>query len=386
MNVVIVSTAYPLRGGIAHYNALLAKHLGVRHHVQTITFKRQYPSFLFPGKSQEESGVPSNELEVAPAPQWVDSINPFNWISVAGRIAALKPDLLIFKYWLPFFGPCFGTIAKLVKKKTGSKVLFICDNILPHERRPGDVAFTRYAFKQCDCFIVQSDVIEKELTAFWPGAHYVKAPHPVYEIFGSAMPKAEAKTALHIDAPRVILFFGYVRKYKGLAMLLEAMNELRTRHAELAKGLLLIVAGEFYDDERAYRKLAADLHLEESVRFDSDYISNDKVGAYFSAADVVVLPYTSATQSGITQIAYNFGKPVIATSVGGLAEVVLDEKTGFIVPPADPSALAGAIEKFYRLNKEAEFSANASEEKKRYTWDAFISAIEEGVRTVHRAA
>ena len=368
MKIVIIGTAYPLRGGIAHYNALLASALSARHTVETVTFKRQYPSFLFPGKTQEET---SEEIHGTPAPRLIDSINPFNWISVARKIRRRRPDLLIFKYWLPFFGPCFGTIARIVKRGTSARVAVICDNVLPHERRPFDALFTRYTFRQTDFFIVQSDAVERELKAFWPDARYRKVPHPVYNIFGSPMEKQRAKDLLGLRDARILLFFGYVRRYKGLNVLLDA---LRLVPPDL--GVRLLVVGEFYDDEQKYRTQVRDLHLDDRVTIHSDYLPNEDVARYFSAADAVVLPYVSATQSGIAQIAYNFDKPVIATDVGGLAEVVLHEKTGFVVPPGDPPALAEAIAAFYRQEHEAAFTLRVREEKRKYSWENLVDAIE----------
>ncbi len=375
MRILIVSTAYPLRGGIAHYNALLASHLSKRHTVEIITFKRQYPKLFFPGKTQEESGGQFPQDGMAPAPQWVDSINPLNWIRVAMKIRRRKPDLLIFKYWLPFFGPCFGTIARLAKCGTKIKVLFICDNVIPHERRLGDVALTRYAFKPADYFIVQSAAVEKDLLRHFPAAIYRKAPHPVYEIFGAPMAKYAARKALGIAARNVILYFGYIRPYKGVMALLEAMAKLCQTQSEIGETLLLVV-GEFYDDEQKYRRRANELNLDSCLRFVADYVPTAEVAAYFSAADVVALPYLSATQSGIAQIAYHFDKPVIATEVGGLAEVVIHEKTGFLAPPNDAPALAESIRRFYRDHREKEFSENVKIEKKKYSWDRVVEAIE----------
>ena len=365
MNVVIVGTAYPLRGGIAHYNALLAEHLKKKHTVETITFKRQYPKLLFPGKTQEESGIPTN---VNPAPQLIDSINPLNWIAVAKIIRDKNPDLVIFKFWLPFFGPCFGTIAKFVKKKANTKVIFICDNIIPHERRIGDIQFTRYAFKYVDYFIVQSDAVEQQLNQYFPNSKYCKVHHPVYENFGLPLLKQRAREVLGIKSEKVILFFGYVRPYKGLMVLIEAMKQI--------EDVLLLVVGEFYDEETKYRQRVKSLNLESCIRFIADYVPNEDVTTYFSSADVIVLPYLSATQSGITQIAYNFDKPVIATNVGGLAEVVINGKTGYVVSPNDPDALATAIKTFYDEQREEEFAANVKIEKKKYSWDNFVDAIE----------
>jgi len=379
MHIIILSTAYPLRGGIAHYNALLASYLSQRHTVETITFKRQYPKLFFPGKTQEESGGVAQSGDAAPAPQLMDSINPFNWIRVAKEICRRKPDLLIFKYWLPFFGPCFGTIAKFAKRGNKTKVVFICDNVIPHERRPGDIALTKYAFRQADYFIVQSDVVEQELLQYFPAAKYRKAPHPVFEIFGAAITKAAARKELSLSAKNVILYFGYVRRYKGVMVLLEAMQHLKEWQAEIGETQLLVV-GEFYDDEKKYRQRSRELNLDSCIRFVADYVPNEHVARYFCAADAVVLPYLSATQSGIAQIAYNFDKPVIATNVGGLAEVVVDQKTGFLVPPDDPRALVEAIRQFYRDQRENEFSENVKIEKRKYSWERVVEAIEELVK------
>ncbi len=372
MKVFIVGTAYPLRGGIAHYNALLARHLGVRHAVETITFSRQYPSLLFPGKSQDEEGNPGN---ARPAPRLIDSVNPLTWTRTAREISRQHPDLLIFKYWLPFFAPCFGFIAAGVKRRTGAKVLFICDNIIPHERRPGDLALTRYAFRRADCFIVQSDAVERDLQKYFPGARYRKAPHPVYENFGALVPKAEARRKLGIAAGKVILYFGYVRPYKGLPVLIDAVKQLVNQKG--MEDLLLLAVGEFYEDRAPYDRRVTDLQLGSAVRFVADYVPNDQVSLYFSAADVVVLPYLSATQSGIAQIAYNFDRPVIATAVGGLAEVIIDGRTGYVVPPGDPAALASAVRRYYDEAREQEFAANVSREKGKYSWAHLVEKIEE---------
>lgn len=373
MKIVIVGTAYPLRGGIAHYIALLHKHLSKKHNVQIVTFSRQYPRMLFPGKSQEEQG---GEGGAVASEQLIDSVNPLTWYSTAKRIAAMQPDLLVFKYWMPFFAPCFGVIAREVKKRTGARVLFICDNVIPHEKRPGDKILTRFAFRAVDFFIVQSRAVERELAAFHPTVHYRFVPHPVYEIFGKSLGKSEARKKLRIRDERVILFFGFVRKYKGLHTLLDAMPRILGKIR-----LKLLVVGEFYGDEEAYRKKVSALGLEKYVSVHSEYVPNEDVGKYFSASDVAVLPYVSATQSGIVQIAYQFDKPVIATDVGGLAEVVIDEKTGFIVPPENPNALADTVVRFYKEKRESQFRANVLREKKKYSWNALVKGIEQLVES-----
>jgi glycosyltransferase involved in cell wall biosynthesis len=369
MNITIVGTAHPLRGGIAHYNALLYRELSKRHQVEIVTFKRQYPGVLFPGTSQIDSGG-TGDFEV-PSRVLVDSINPLNWVSVGRTIRRSKPDLLLFKYWLPFFGPCFGTIARTVKRGTGTRVIYICDNVIPHERRPGDRLFTKYAFGPADGFIVQSASVERDLHALMPGARSILVPHPVYHGFGFRVPADAARAAAGVTGKHVLLFFGYVRRYKGLGVLLEAMALLKHR-----LDLQLLVVGEFYDDERPYRDRIEALGIRDAVIVRSDYVPNDEVKNYFSAADAVVLPYSSATQSGIAQIAYNFDLPVIATTVGGLAESVLDGETGVLVPPDNPQALADGIMRFFTDLDHEKLRARVAEEKKRYSWDHLCAAIE----------
>ena len=368
MNITILGTAYPLRGGIAHYNALLAEALQRRHTVNTVTFKRQYPAFLFPGKTQQETG---ERVHVPPAPQRVDSINPLNWLRVGRMIRDERPDLLIFKYWLPFFGPCFGTIARVARSNGHTRVLFICDNVLPHEHRPGDKLFTRYAFRAGNYFIVQSAAVERDLLTILPNAVYRYTPHPVYTLFGQPIEKQEARRLLGIRDERVVLFFGYVRHYKGLHVLLSAIREVRK-----ILPVRLLVVGEFYTDQAEYMKQIEELGLQDCVTVHADYIPNERVGTFFSAADVVVLPYVSATQSGITQIAYNFNKPVIASDVGGLAEVVKHGKTGIIVPPNQPHALSEALLEYYQRNYESTMTPQVISEKHLYSWEHFVEAIE----------
>jgi glycosyltransferase involved in cell wall biosynthesis len=369
MKIFLIGAAYPLRGGIAHYIALLYHHLTMHaHDVQIITFSRQYPKMLFPGKSQEE--VRSGGVAV-PSHRMIDSINPWTWISTARWIRSQKPDLIVFKYWLPFFGPCFGTIAATVRRNRHTRVAFICDNVIPHERRIGDRAFTRFAFRFVDTFIVQSRAVERELQAFLPEASSRFVPHPVYEIFGPAIPKARAQEQLSLPPSPVLLFFGYIRPYKGLDVLLQALP-LVLKH----RSVILLVVGESYEGTAHYLKRASDLGITNAVVLHTEYVPNDSVSMYFSACDAVVLPYRSATQSGIVQIAYQFGRPVIATDVGGLAEVVLHEETGLIVPPDDPRALADAIVRFYDEKLEERFVARVMQERTKYTWDVLVEALE----------
>ncbi|MGA9116839.1 MAG: glycosyltransferase [Bacteroidota bacterium] len=370
MKILFVSPAYPLRGGVAHYNAQLTAELAGTHQVETITFKRQYPRLLFPGKTQQEA---PGEHPAPGAPRLVDSMNPFNWLAVGAEIRRRRPDLLVFNYWLPLLAPCFGTIARCARKDPRLRVLLICDNIIPHEHRPLDGALTRYMFRPADCFIVQSDTVERELAAFWPGALYRKAPLPVPTLFGASAPgKREARARLGITARRVVLFFGFIRPYKGLMTLLEAMGK-----AARSLDVHLVVAGEFYEDPAPYRERVRELGLESRVTFLSDYIPRERVGTVFAASDVVALPYLSASQSGIAQLAYNFERPVIASDTGGLGEIVVEGRTGFLVPPGDAEALAGRITDYFREGKEEEFTCGVRAEKPKYTWANVARAMEE---------
>ncbi len=367
MKITILSTAYPLRGGIAHFIGLLYKELSKDNEVNVITFKRQYPSILFPGKSQLESG---DTTERIPSAELVDSINPINWIRTGMKIKKDSPDLLIFKYWMPFFGPCFGTISKIAKRNGKTKVLTVCDNVIPHERKPMDLAFTNYFFSAVDYFVLLSEKVKNDLLKLKPGAVSRVLPHPIYSNFGEPVSKDEAKKHLNLKDDKLILFFGFIRDYKGLDILLEAMSLLKGK-----SGIKLMVAGEFYSNEDKYKKMIDTLGLQKELYLFNDFIPTSEVRYYFSAADCVILPYRDATQSGIVQIAMNFKKPVIAANVGGLGEVVLHGKTGYIVEKENPGALAEAISDFYSGNKEAEFVSGIEKETEKYSWRKFIGGM-----------
>jgi D-inositol-3-phosphate glycosyltransferase len=377
MRVLIVGTAYPLRGGIAHYVSLLYKTLERRGHwVHILSFKRQYPKILFPGKSQEESGETSIPLSSDPV---IDSVNPLSWMKAGSVAATYEPDLLIFKFWLPFFAPAYGVIARIAKRLTRKRgkectVIFIADNVIPHEKRAGDRMFTRYAFKAVDYFIVQSDAVERDLKLLDPQSKFIRLEHPVYEIFGARQDRDNARQSLEIpkEVP-VILFFGYVRKYKGLDILLRAMPTILKTLPELR----LIVAGEYYGDKAEYDALIEELKIpDKNLVLKTEYIPNEDVSLYFSAANVTVLPYRTATQSGIVQIAYNFDTPVIATDVGGLAEIVKDGVSGLIVAQPTPEAVAQKVTEFFTDGLESALSEGVREEKKKYSWDTFVKGIE----------
>lgn len=369
MKVVIVGTAYPHRGGIAHFIGLLSKILLERgHEVTVFSFTRQYPSLLFPGKTQMESGPDPLQTQAQPV---LDSINPCSWYKVGRMVRNLQPDVVIFKYWLPFFAPAFSTIARMAKKGGRSRVLWICDNVIPHEKRIGDRFLTRLALKPDDRYIVMSASVEKDLLQLVPDALFRRVQHPVYEMFHGRFSKTEARQRLGLTEQPHILFFGYIRPYKGLQLLLDAM--VRIRRTVDAR---LLVAGEFYDDRKKYLDQIERLGLKDDVVVLDQYIPNDQVGLYYAAADVVALPYLSATQSGIVQICYHYDKPVIATDVGGLPEVVQDGRTGFVVPSHNVDAFADAVIRFYAEKREAEFAANVAVAKKAFSWDRMAEAVE----------
>ncbi|MCX6246988.1 MAG: glycosyltransferase [Bacteroidetes bacterium] len=370
--VVIIGSAHPLRGGLATYNERLAKeYINQGDEVTIYTFTLQYPGFLFPGKTQYSS---------EPAPQGIpikvriNSINPLNWLRVGREIKKMNPDLVVVKFWIPFMAPCLGSICRIIRKNKHTRVISILDNLIPHEKRTGDRLFIRYWVNSVDGFIAMSRSVLSETRQFL-GTDIKKilfCPHPLYDNFGSQLPKEEAKMMLGLDPGfSYILFFGFIRDYKGLDLLLNAMADERLQKYPLK----LLVAGEFYTDAKPYHDLLNQLKLGERVIMYNEFIPDSAVSDYFCAADVVVQPYKSATQSGVTQIAYHFNKPMIITNVGGLAEFVPDGKVGYVVEPT-ATEIASAIVKFYDEKKEDEFSSNAAVEKLNYSWGKMLEAID----------
>lgn len=365
-----------MRGGLAQYNALLASELSARgHRVDFVSFTRQYPSLLFPGRTQMDS---SEDPVRFPATPLVDSIDPFSWFRAGSFLARERPDGVIFKYWMPFFAPAFGTIARRVKRRhPGTRVIALLDNLIPHERRPFDLALTKWFVGTVDGYIAQSKSVAEDLERVFPGARCKLVPHPVYHLFGAPIPKEEARRRLGLaPGEPLLLFFGFVRAYKGLDTLLEALPLVRR---ELPARLLVL--GEFYEPRADTDRQIARLGLESAVDLRDSYVPNEEVGLWFAAADVVVLPYRSATQSGIVPIAWQLERPVICTDVGGLAEVVEHDRLGLVVPPEAPRELAQAILRYYREGLEARFVPEIRVEKRRYGWDRMAEAIETLVRT-----
>ena len=369
MKILIIGTAYPLKGGLASFNERLAFALQEQgHEVEIYTFTLQYPGFLFPGKTQYSDEPAPAGLRIQPL---INSINPLSWLKTGRKAAKSKPDLILVKYWLPFMGPCFGTILRQARKNRHTKVISILDNVIPHEKRPGDAPFTRYFLKPVDAFVSMSHEVLRDLRTFTQDKPALFSPHPVYDNYGDPMPKAMAREWLKLPPTgRYILFFGYIRKYKGLDLLLEAMADERIAKA----GIRLIVAGEYYGDKDHYEQMTDQLQIRDRLQLFTDFIPNSEVKYYFSAADCVVQPYRTATQSGISQIAYHFEKPMIVTNVGGLPEIVPDGKVGFVTE-VNATAIADSIIRFYEEDREADFTENLKEEKQKYSWHYFTGNI-----------
>jgi glycosyltransferase involved in cell wall biosynthesis len=364
--IVIVGPAHPLRGGLASYNERLAREfISHGHEVFVYTFSLQYPSFLFPGTSQYSSEPAPAGLNISIC---INSVNPLNWLRVGRKLKSLRPDIIVVRYWLPFMGPCLGTILRQAKKNKYSRIICIADNIIPHEKRPGDQSFTRYFVRPVDAFITMSKKVLQDLRLFekTKPAEYVQ--HPLYDNFGESLSLQEARS--HLGLPqqdKIILFFGFIRHYKGLDILLEAMALLKDTDIKL------MVAGEFYEDEAPYLEKIKSLGLEEKLILRTHFISDSEVRYYICAANAVVQPYRSATQSGVTPLAYHFEKPMIVTDVGGLPDLVPDGKVG-LVTKADPASLAATIRKYFETGEER-FLPHLREEKKKYSWEIMMNNI-----------
>ncbi|MFB6319808.1 glycosyltransferase [Saccharicrinis sp. FJH54] len=369
--IIILGTSHPFRGGLAAYNERLAREfIKEGNQVSVYTFKLQYPGFLFPGKTQYADWEAPKDLNIKIA---VNSINPFNWLKIGREIKKQKPDVLLIKYWLPFMAPCFGTIARLSKKNGVTKVISILDNIIPHEKRPGDTLFSKYFVKPVDGFVAMSDAVMNDLGQFDTVKPRTFCPHPLFDNFGELIGKQDAVKQLGLDPDNnYLLFFGFIRAYKGLDLIIEAMSDDRIRKMPVK----LVVAGEFYEDGEKYKQQISDLNLSDRVVLKTDFIPDSEVGGYFCAADLVVQPYKSATQSGVTQIGYHFEKPMLVTDVGGLKEIIPDGKVGYVVTP-DQKAIADSIVDFYENQREKSFILNAKKEKQKYLWSRMTTAIYE---------
>ena len=367
--IVIIGSAYPLRGGLATYNERLARAFQQNGDEVIIeTFKLQYPKILFPGKTQYSSDPKPEDLNIRVT---INSINPLNWIKVGFKLKKYKPDLVIIKFWIPFIAPCLGTIARIIRSNKHSKIISIIDNIIPHEKRLGDRMLANYFVKSVNGFITMSKSVLGDLDTFDKNKPKLYCPHPLYDNFGEIIPKNIAKEKLHLDEKtNYILFFGFIRDYKGLDLLLEAMAEPNLNELPVK----LLVAGEFYTDSKPYFDIIKKNNLEDKIIMLNDFIPDSEVVNYFCAADIIVQPYKDATQSGVTQIAYHFNRPMIVTNVGGLTEIIPDGKVGYVVD-CKPDKISEAIIKFYKQKKEQEFVKNVEIEKQKYSWDRMLESI-----------
>ncbi len=369
--IVILGPAHPLRGGIAAFNERLARQFQEEGHDVTIySFSLQYPDFLFPGTTQYSSEPAPAHLNIHTR---INSINPLNWIAVGNEIKNLSPDLVVVRYWLPLMGPALGTILRQIKKNRVSKIICIADNVVPHEKRIGDHAFTKYFIKPVDAFITMSDKVLADLRLFTKSKPAQLEPHPLYDHFGSIISKEEARRHLQLNQNEFIfLFFGFIRKYKGLDMLLEAIAKLKNSQLQ-TKNYKLLIAGEFYEDRKSYDELIEKLGIKDELILKTEFIADSEVKYYLCAADAVVQPYRNATQSGVTPLAYHFEVPMIVTNVGGLPANVPNGKSGLVCEPTVDS-IAEAMQSFLKTGTD-HYLPLLREEKQKYAWNKMTNTI-----------
>jgi len=368
MRISLIGPFPPFRGGISDFNLALYTELSKANELQIINYSTQYPKLLFPGKTQykdREEDLPKSE-------RILSSINPFSWNKTTNRIINFKPNIVVIHYWMPFFAPALRKIATSLNKNNDIKIIVICHNINPHENQSFTRFFTKIFLNKIDRFTVMSEFVKTDLLKIVPNAKIKLTPHPIYNIFGNTIDKDLARKNLNINAKNVILYFGLIREYKGLDILLKSIPKIK----EGLNDFIVIVAGECYNKTEKYYAIIEKLRIQNSVDLRLKFIPDNEVTKYFSAADVVALPYRTATQSGITQIAYNFNRPVIVSDVGGLSEIVPNEKVGYVVEP-NSDGFAKAIVKFFKEDKFDDFSENVSNHKKKYSWDKFAANLME---------
>lgn len=365
--IVVIGPVYPYKGGISHYTSAMVRSLAKIYDVVPVSYKMQYPKILF---HSEQKDFGTDMFHLQNVQFLLHTANPFNWLSTARKIRKMRPDAVILQWWHPYFSPCYTVLTSRLKK---IPVIFVCHNVFPHERFPMDKALTRAVLKKGSAFITHSDMDAQDLQGIVKSPLYETTLLPMQESFRMrGIGKAQARAEIGIPAEKkVLLFFGFVREYKGLRHIIDAMPEI----VKFDSRIELLIAGEFRSDKETYLARIQELGVEENIRIVDAYIPDSGIEPYFACADLVILPYESATQSGIVQIAYAFEKPVIATDVGGLPEAVPDGKTGYIVRPRDPRALAGAVIRFYRENREEEFMENVRREAYRCSWDRMNEAV-----------
>ena len=371
MKITLLGPAYPFRGGLATFNERLARQFSSECKDTDIrTFTRQYPRLLFPGKTQYTNGPAPEGIKIT---RELSSINPFSWIRTGLKIRKERTDILLIRYWLPFMAPCLGVVARIAKSNKYTVIISVVDNVIPHEKRPGDIMLTKFFMNSIDGAVVLSDSVQKEVENFRKDIPVTYTPHPLFDTYGKKLNRNDALSALKLDQNCLyLLFFGFIRNYKGLDILIRAFSDSRLR----GKNLKLLVAGEFYENETLYRNLVRESGLEKDVIFCDHFIEDTEVGLFFSGADLVVQPYKSATQSGVTQIAYYFDKPMLVTNVGGLKEIVEHGKCGYVVEP-DPGNIADAIIDYFDNNRENAFTQCVRKEKARFSWNKMTDAVTE---------
>ncbi len=371
MRIVILGTAYPYRGGLAAFNERLAREaLAAGDQVEVLTFTMQYPDFLFPGKTQYSDDPAPKDLSIR---RVMNSINPLSWLRTGRMIRRMKPDLLIIKFWIPLMAPCLGTIARIAKRG-GVRVVSVLDNVIPHEPKPWDGVLIRYFIRSVDGFVAMSESVRQDCLRFISKKHpkpVALCPHPLYDNFGEIVDKTEARRQLGLpETGKILLFFGFIRDYKGLDLLLRAYADARLQNEQVH----LVVAGEFYNNSEKYYALEKELGLKQPVIWRTEFIPDEQVRVYFSAADLIVQPYKTATQSGVTQIAYHFRKPMLVTNVGGLAEIVPNGKVGYVTA-VDPQAIADALADFCAREDSECFRTGIEEERQKYSWSRMLQTI-----------
>ena len=378
MKIISIGPAYPYRGGPASFNDRLAQQFYTEgQDVEIFTFSLQYPKLLFPGKTQYTDGPKPKDIKIT---RMLNSINPFNWIASGLKIKREKPDILLIRFWLPFMGPCFGTIARIAKSNRHTSVICIFDNVIPHEKRTGDKILTSYFTNSIDGAIVMSKTVMDDLKVFREKIPVKLSPHPLFDNYGAPVERSLALAALNLSPDEsYLLFFGFIRAYKGLDLLIEAFSDKRLRNRKLK----LIIAGEFYEDDIPYKDLIRKYNLENDIIFFDHFIKDNEVPLFFSAADLVVQPYKTATQSGVTQIAFYFEKPMLVTNVGGLKEIVPDGKCGYVVEPK-PEFISEAIIDFFDNNRKVQFTEGVKLEKEKFSWEKMTSAILEVFKNCHQ--
>ena len=373
MKIAVLGPLYPYKGGIAQYTGAMCTALQKEHDVRAVSFSLQYPKLLY-RHTQKDEGNTTFRYEPVSYP--LNTVNPFTWKATAGQIKEENPDLLIVQWWHPWFAPCYASVLKgVLKKSKNTKIIFVCHNVLPHEGFPMKERLSQSVLSKGDAFIVHSKQDADDLQRLVKDPLFIHGVHPTYNQFKKKdMSREEARRILGVpEGQEMLLFFGYIREYKGLKHLIRALPEIRKARSEAR----LFVVGDFWENNREeYGQLIRETGTGEAITLVDGYLPDDKVEPYFAAADLCVLPYESATQSGVIQIAYSFGLPVIATDVGGLPEVVLDGRTGFIVPPKDPEALAKAVVRFFEENKAEAFKENIWEEDSRYSWDRMVEHVD----------